>query len=79
MSPTISIPRSLESFQAYIQRLLTEDPHALYMERLLNAMRKMIARDAPSGLGFLTILNDYGATLAWEFLPTWLGEVGVTA
>jgi len=58
-------PSTLESFQAYIQRLLTEDPDELYMERLERNAED--DSEAASGLGFLTMLNDYGATLAWEF------------
>jgi hypothetical protein len=61
-------PNTLEGFQAYIERLLREDPDELYLERL-----ERHAQDdhtEASGLGFLTMLNDYGATLAWEFSDT---------
>src|SRR5687768_13187016 len=50
-------PATLEGFQAYIQRLLTEDPDELYMEQL---ERNAAAGDAGvSGVGFLTKLHDY--------------------
>lgn len=58
-------PQSVASFQAFIQRLLTEEPNELYMERLTaNAEGN---NEGGSGLGFLTMLNDYGAQLAWKF------------
>jgi hypothetical protein len=58
-------PHTLEPFQQYIQRLLTEDPCELYMAQLeRNAADDY---DGASRLGFLTMLNDYDATLAWKF------------
>lgn len=69
-------PSTLEGFQAYIQRLLTEDPDALYMERLERNAEDH-SEDA-SGLGFLTMLNNYGATLAWEFSGCGESGDGVT-
>jgi hypothetical protein len=60
-------PKSLIAFQQCIQRLLTEDPHDLYMEQLTgNAEAE---NGGASGLGILTMLNDYGATVAWQFAP----------
>lgn len=60
-------PNTIETFQHFIHRLLTEDTDTLYMEQL----SRNAAGDHgdKSGLGFLTILNDYGATLAWKFEP----------
>lgn len=56
-----------DKFQALIQRLLTEDPDELYMEQLMaNAEGK---NDGGSGLGFLTMINNYNARLAWKFEP----------
>src|SRR5262245_38450197 len=55
------------AFQAFIKRLLTEDPDELYMERLMaNAEGE---NKSGSGLGFLTMLNHYNARLAWKFEP----------
>jgi hypothetical protein len=65
-------PENLKPFQQYIQRLLTEDPNALYIEQLERNAED--DSEQVSGLGFLTILNDYGATLAWKFAP--LGQKG---
>ncbi len=60
-------PHMVEPFQQFIQRLLTEDPHELYMEQL---ERNAEGDDKDvSRLGFLTMLNDYSATLAWRFVP----------
>ena len=55
------------AFQAFIERLLTEDPDELYMARLMaNAEGE---NEGGSGLGFLTMLNHYNAQLAWKFEP----------
>jgi hypothetical protein len=55
------------AFQVFIERLLTEDPDELYMERLMaNAAEE---NKGGSGLGFLTMLNHYNAQLAWKFEP----------
>lgn len=69
-------PDKIAPFQAYIQRLLTEDPDALYMEQL-----ERNADDdagAGSGLGFLTMINDYSTTLAWRFSAHGPGPENVT-
>jgi hypothetical protein len=58
-------PAVLACFQHFIQRLLTEDTDALYMEQLT----RNAAAGSGSGLGLLTMLNDYGARLAWKFTP----------
>ena len=58
-------PVKIEAFQQFIKRLLTEDRDALYLEQIeRNAENDS---DGSSGLGFLTILNDYGAIMAWKF------------
>ena len=58
-------PDKIDPFQQFIGRLLTEDTDALYTEQLeRNANAE---GDTGSGLGFLTMLNDYGAVLAWKF------------
>jgi hypothetical protein len=60
-------PQALATFQQAIQCLLIEDPHDLYLERLL---RNAEADNGDaSGVGILTMLNDYGATIAWKFAP----------
>ncbi len=58
-------PHSLPGFQSFIEELLAGDPDELYMERLmLNAEDET---SSGSGLGFLTMLNDYNAQLGWKF------------
>ncbi len=60
-------PHAIEAFQQVIQRLLTEDIEALYMEQF---MRNAEEETEPgSGVGYLTMLQDYRATLAWKFEP----------
>lgn len=61
-----SIPASaVENFQAYIQKLLACDPSEMYIEQL----EKNAADDncTASGLGLLTMLNDYSAKMGWKF------------
>lgn len=57
--------RDLEKFQQYIQNLLNSDTNQLYLDILeQNALEK--DRDN-SGLGFLTMVNDYDAKIGWKF------------
>jgi hypothetical protein len=67
---TNSAPAAMAArFQLFIERLLAADPIELYAEQLENS------EDEGSGLGFLTMINDYGASLAWRFtteLPDWV-------
>jgi len=61
-------PQSAPGFQRFIQELLTGDPDELYMARLLqNAEAEDDEDSGGSGLGFLTMLNDYHAKLGWKF------------
>ena len=58
-------PGTIQHFQQFIQRVLTEDTNALYLEQLERNAED--DGDDSSGLGFLTIFNDYGANMAWRF------------
>jgi len=60
-------PKAVAPFQYIIERLLTEDPNALYLERLTHNAEE--DTEGGSGLGFLTMINDYQARLAWKFIP----------
>ena len=52
-----------DSFRAFINKMMNEDPNELYIQQLEeNAMT-----DSSAGLGYLTMVNDYGAELAWYF------------
>ena len=53
-----------------------EDLDELYLE-LIERNAEVDDADT-SGLGFLTLLNDYGATLAWAFTDRGQAGGGVT-
>jgi hypothetical protein len=55
-------PHAVESFQQIIARLLTEDIDTLYLEQLTHNAESGSAEG--SGLGYLTMLHDYGIALA---------------
>jgi hypothetical protein len=57
-------PKAVKGFKAWIKLLLTEDTHELFMKQVMNGIED---KDSKSGLGFLTMMNDYGAKLAWKF------------
>jgi hypothetical protein len=61
-------PHAVASFQQTIARLLTEDIDALYLEQL-TCNAESDSTDG-SGLGYLTMLHDYGVALAWQFAPS---------
>jgi hypothetical protein len=61
-------PHAVAAFQQAIERLLTEDTDTLYMARLTHNTESAGADG--SGLGYLTMLHDYGAALAWKFAPS---------
>lgn len=64
----------VQKFQAYIEELINSDPDELYILQLEKS------DDGQSGLGFLTMLSDYGAELGWKFeaLPDESAEMAVT-
>lgn len=55
-------PAQGKKFRDFIERLAGSDPDAFYLEQLERS-----AEGAQSGLGFLTMINDYAACLAWKF------------
>ena len=58
-------PQAVLDFQARIQALLTEDTQMLYLKQLeRNAADE---RCTDSGLGLLTMINDYEVRMAWKF------------
>ncbi|GAA0783562.1 ATP-binding protein [Roseibium denhamense] len=58
-------PQTAEKFQALLQELLSRDPGELLLERIeANASD---AGSGGSGLGLLTLMNDYDARLGWSF------------
>ena len=53
------------TLQAFIQKLSTSDPQELYIKQLeQNASDE---HGSSSGLGILTMVNDYSAQLGWKF------------
>ena len=58
-------PKGLPKFQKFIHQILTEDPHELYLAQLMSNEADEAA--STSSLGFLTMINDYQAELAWKF------------
>lgn len=58
-------PANVANFQARIQKLLTEETAELYMLQI--EKNASFPDPASSGLGLLTMLNDYEAKLAWQF------------
>lgn len=57
-------PEDLIKFQNVINRLLSEDPTAYFLEQI----EKSASHDSTeSGVGFLTLINDYGVNLSWKF------------
>ncbi len=59
-----------QKFESFIQELLTEDPNELYIRQVENSAED--ENNDASGLGLLTMLNDYQAKLGWKF--EWLSE-----
>jgi len=53
----------LEPFQLFIEKLINCDPHELYVEQI----EKSLENESSSGLGYLTMINDYLAQLGWRF------------
>lgn len=55
----------LDKFQKFIQELLSSDPEELYVQQIEKSAEE--ENSGASGLGFLTMLNDYSAKLGWKF------------
>jgi hypothetical protein len=58
-------PAKLDQFHCFLEKLFSEDPNDLYLERLMeNAEDGAAGR---SGLGILTMINNYRTSAAWQF------------
>jgi len=55
----------LDKFQKFIQELLCSDPEKLYVQQIEKSAEG--ENSEASGLGFLTMINDYSAKLGWKF------------
>jgi hypothetical protein len=57
--------QAVDKFQSYIKELINSDPDELYIRQLeRNAEGE---NNNGSGLGLLTLLNDYQAKIGWKF------------
>lgn len=56
-------PETARTFQQYIQKIMDSDPEELY----INQLEENAENHRDSGLGLLTMLNDYSARLGWKF------------
>jgi hypothetical protein len=54
-----------KKFQIHIEELTNSDPEELYISKLEQSALE--ENNKSSGLGFLTMINDYGARLGWKF------------
>lgn len=63
-----------ESFKAFVRELTESDPSEIYVRQL----EKAAVSGAGSGLGLLTMINDYNASLAWCFEELEDGSMRVT-
>ncbi len=58
-------PEQMETLLHYIEELLSTDPQEMYIRKLeYNAIQEELEC---SGLGLLTMINDYSAKLGWKF------------
>lgn len=56
---------AVEHFQAFIKHIISTDPQELYIRQLEENAHS--DGQASSGVGLLTMINDYTATLGWKF------------
>jgi len=56
-------PAGRATFEGHIREILAGDPGELFMARL----EAQAMSENSAGLGYLTMINDYGARLAWRF------------
>ncbi len=62
--------KNQEKLQVFIKKLSDKDPELLYIEQLeKNAFNEQENKveDECSGLGILTMINDYNALIGWQF------------
>ncbi|NJN87000.1 MAG: ATP-binding protein [Leptolyngbyaceae cyanobacterium SL_7_1] len=57
-------PTGIEQFQAFIQELITKNPSELLIRQV---EKNSVEEWESSGLGLLTIMDDYAAKLGWKF------------
>ena len=67
-------PADREPFRTVIQEILEEDPDALYFQKLEASVEFNLAG---SGLGYLTLIKDYGIRFGFRFRPINANSVAV--
>jgi hypothetical protein len=60
----------IKKFQLLIEEILANDPNDLYVKRLEEKALAENENEGASGLGILTIINDYAAEFGWKFETT---------
>lgn len=55
-------PGGEEKLRAFITELLASDPHEMYVRQI----EKSTEEEGTSGLGLLTMINDYSAKIGWQ-------------
>ena len=58
-------PQGVDKFQTFLAELLAADPEELYVTQVEKSMEE--EHNEASGLGFLTMINDYSVKLGWKF------------
>ncbi|CAD5981073.1 hypothetical protein PCC9214_04745 [Planktothrix tepida] len=56
-------PEAVQPFQEFIEKLINSDIEELYIKQI----EQNLENDTQSGLGYLTMINDYFARLGWKF------------
>lgn len=64
-SNSVTVDNQLK-LKNFITRLANHDPEILYVEHL---EKNALEEDSCSGLGLLTIINDYHGKIGWKFEP----------
>ena len=59
------LPAQAENFKTFIHELINSDPDELFISKLEENAES--ENTSSSGLGFLTMINDYSAKLGWKF------------
>jgi len=67
-------PAGRQPFRTVIQEILEEDPDALYFQKLEASVEFNLAG---SGLGYLTLIKDYGIRFGFRFRPIDANSVAV--
>lgn len=70
-------PGGEQKLKSFIEQLLTSDPSELYVQQVEQSLEEETEN---SGLGLLTIINDYGAEIGWkiETIPENIPIITVT-